>query len=97
VIGMKKDLVVNKILNTMPVRFEPATGDDRLCAAVIVCDEKTGERGTSSDLCRVSQSGNGGDPDADFPHNIELGNPFVHRSTCDLPPIRANHSFADRK
>jgi calcineurin-like phosphoesterase len=27
----------------MPVRFEPATGDVRLCAVVIDCDEKTGQ------------------------------------------------------
>jgi len=25
----------------MPVRFEPATGDVRLCAVAIDCDEKT--------------------------------------------------------
>ena len=27
----------------MPVRFEPATGDVRLCAVVIDCDEETGK------------------------------------------------------
>jgi calcineurin-like phosphoesterase len=27
----------------MPVRFEPATGDARLCAVVIDCDEHTGK------------------------------------------------------
>jgi calcineurin-like phosphoesterase len=27
----------------MPVRFEPATGDVRLCAVVIDCDEQTGK------------------------------------------------------
>jgi 2',3'-cyclic-nucleotide 2'-phosphodiesterase len=43
VIGVKKELVVNKFLNGMPVRFEPATGDIRLCAMVIDCDEKTGK------------------------------------------------------
>ncbi len=43
VIGVKKELVVNKFLNGMPVRFEPATGDPRLCAVVIDCDEKTGK------------------------------------------------------
>ena len=42
VIGVKKELVVGKFLNGMPVRFEPATGDVRLCAVVIDCDEKTG-------------------------------------------------------
>jgi len=43
VIGVKKELVVGKFLNGMPVRFEPATGDVRLCAVVIDCDEKTGK------------------------------------------------------
>ena len=43
VIGVKKELVVNKFLNGMPVRFEPASGDVRLCAVVIDCDEKTGK------------------------------------------------------
>ena len=43
VIGVKKELVVNKFLNGMPVRFEPATGDVRLCAVVIDCDPETGK------------------------------------------------------
>jgi metallophosphoesterase (TIGR00282 family) len=42
VIGVKKELVMGKFLNNMPVRFEPATGDVRLCAVVIDCDETTG-------------------------------------------------------
>src|SRR5581483_2153097 len=42
VIGVKKELVVGKFLTGMPVRFEPATGDVRLCAVVIDCDENTG-------------------------------------------------------
>lgn len=43
VIGVKKELVVGKFLNGMPVRFEPATGDVRLCAVVIDCEENTGK------------------------------------------------------
>jgi len=43
VIGVKKELVVGKFLNGMPVRFEPATGDVRLSAVLIDCDEKTGK------------------------------------------------------
>jgi hypothetical protein len=43
VIGVKKELVVGKFLNGMPVRFEPGTGDARLCAVVIDCDEDTGK------------------------------------------------------
>jgi hypothetical protein len=46
VIGVKKELVVGKFLNGMPVRFEPATGDVRLCAVVIDCDEATGKART---------------------------------------------------
>jgi 2',3'-cyclic-nucleotide 2'-phosphodiesterase len=46
VIGVKKELVVGKFLNGMPVRFEPATGDVRLCAVIIDCDERTGKART---------------------------------------------------
>jgi metallophosphoesterase (TIGR00282 family) len=46
VIGVQKELVVGKFLNNMPVRFEPATGDVRLCAVVVDCDETTGRART---------------------------------------------------
>src|SRR6201984_684775 len=42
VIGVKKELGVGKFLNNMPVRFEAATGDVRLCAVVIDAEETTG-------------------------------------------------------
>jgi metallophosphoesterase (TIGR00282 family) len=42
VIGVKKELVVEKFLNGMPARFEPASGDVRLCAVVVECDNATG-------------------------------------------------------
>ena len=42
VIGVKKELIMGKFLNNMPVRFEPATGDVRLCAVVVDCDNATG-------------------------------------------------------
>ncbi len=42
VIGVKKELVVDRFLNGMPVRFEPATGDIRFCGVIIECDENTG-------------------------------------------------------
>jgi 2',3'-cyclic-nucleotide 2'-phosphodiesterase len=42
VIGVQKDLVIGRFLNNMPVRFEAATGDARLCAVVIDCDDGTG-------------------------------------------------------
>jgi len=43
VIGVQKEQVVGKFLNNMPVRFEPATGDVRLCAVVVDCDDATGK------------------------------------------------------
>jgi len=33
---------VNKFLSNMPVRFEHASGDVRLCAVVVDCDNATG-------------------------------------------------------
>jgi 2',3'-cyclic-nucleotide 2'-phosphodiesterase len=42
VIGVKKEIVIGKFLNNLPVRFEPATGDARLSAVVIECDESSG-------------------------------------------------------
>ena len=42
VIGVKKELIVTKFLNNMPTRFEAATGDVRLCAVVVDCDDSTG-------------------------------------------------------
>ena len=42
VIGVKKDLVIGRFHDNMPVRFEPATGDARLCAVVVDADEHTG-------------------------------------------------------
>jgi metallophosphoesterase (TIGR00282 family) len=43
VIGVKKELVINRFLTNMPARFEAASGDVRLCAVVIDCDENTGK------------------------------------------------------
>ena len=43
VIGVKKEIVVNRFLNNMPARFEPATGDARLCAVLIESDEASGK------------------------------------------------------
>jgi metallophosphoesterase (TIGR00282 family) len=42
VIAVRKELIIEKFLNNMPVRFEAADGDVRLCAAVIDCDETNG-------------------------------------------------------
>jgi 2',3'-cyclic-nucleotide 2'-phosphodiesterase len=42
VIGVQKELIIARFLNNMPARFEAATGDVRLCAVVVDCDELTG-------------------------------------------------------
>lgn len=42
VIGVKKELVVDKFLSGMPARFEAASGDVRLCALVVEANEETG-------------------------------------------------------
>ncbi len=42
VIGVKKELVIDKFLSGMPARFEAANGDVRLCAVVVECDDQTG-------------------------------------------------------
>lgn len=42
VIGVKKELVIEKFLSGMPARFEAANGDVRLCAVLVECDDQTG-------------------------------------------------------
>ena len=42
VIGVRKELVIERFLSGMPARFEPAAGDVRLCAVLVECDEQTG-------------------------------------------------------
>lgn len=42
VIGVKKELVIDKFLSGMPARFEAASGDVRLCAVLVECDDKSG-------------------------------------------------------
>jgi metallophosphoesterase (TIGR00282 family) len=42
VIGVKKEQVIEKFLSGMPARFDSATGDVRLCAVVVECDDQTG-------------------------------------------------------
>jgi 2',3'-cyclic-nucleotide 2'-phosphodiesterase len=43
VIGVKKELILERFLTNMPSRFEPAAGDVRLSAIVVDCDETTGK------------------------------------------------------
>jgi metallophosphoesterase (TIGR00282 family) len=42
VIGVQKEIVLQKFLTQMPARFEAAEGDARLCAVLIAADETTG-------------------------------------------------------
>jgi len=42
VIGVQKELILQKFLTNMPSRFEPAAEDVRLCGALVECDPATG-------------------------------------------------------
>jgi metallophosphoesterase (TIGR00282 family) len=42
VIGVKKELIIDRFLHNLPMRFEPASGDPRLCAVVVDSDDETG-------------------------------------------------------
>jgi metallophosphoesterase (TIGR00282 family) len=46
VIGVEKELVLQRFLNGMPAKFEAARGDARLCGLLMECDPGTG-RATS--------------------------------------------------
>jgi 2',3'-cyclic-nucleotide 2'-phosphodiesterase len=46
VIGVEKELVIQRFLTGMPGKFEAAKGDPRMCAALVECDGVTG-RATS--------------------------------------------------
>lgn len=42
VIGVEKELVLQRFLTGMPAKFEAARGDARMCATLIECDAQTG-------------------------------------------------------
>ena len=42
VIGVQKELILQRFLTNMPGRFEPAANDVRLCATLMDCDAETG-------------------------------------------------------
>jgi metallophosphoesterase (TIGR00282 family) len=46
VIGVAKELALERFLTGLPARFEPAKGNPQMCAALIECDASTG-RATS--------------------------------------------------
>jgi 2',3'-cyclic-nucleotide 2'-phosphodiesterase len=43
VIGVEKELVLSRFLTGMPGKFEAATGNPKMCAALISCDPLTGK------------------------------------------------------
>jgi metallophosphoesterase (TIGR00282 family) len=43
VIGVEKEMVLNRFLTGMPGKFEAATGNPKMCAVVISCDPMTGK------------------------------------------------------
>ncbi len=43
VIGVKKEIIIRKFLNSLPTRFELAKEDVRLCGVLIEADDKTGQ------------------------------------------------------
>ncbi len=55
VIGVTKETILHKFLTNIPGRFEPASGDPKLCAAVIECDPATG-KATSIEHLMVDSS-----------------------------------------
>jgi hypothetical protein len=50
VIGVNRDMIIQRFLSQMPVRFEPATGPAALHGVVIVVDPDTGR---ASDIRRL--------------------------------------------
>ncbi|HKP86770.1 MAG TPA: TIGR00282 family metallophosphoesterase [Blastocatellia bacterium] len=42
IIGVESQLIITRFLRGMPIRFETATGDARLCGVVVELDERTG-------------------------------------------------------
>jgi len=46
VIGVKKEIIIDKFLSNMPSRFEPATGGTKFCGVIVDCDETTGKAKT---------------------------------------------------
>ena len=53
IIGVEKGAALARFLNSMPSRFEPATGNPRLNAVVVTAD---GRSGKATDIERLSFS-----------------------------------------
>jgi len=56
VIGVQKELILQRFLTNMPGRFEPASNDVRLCATLIECDAETG-RATAVQRIMLKEGG----------------------------------------
>jgi calcineurin-like phosphoesterase len=56
VIGVQKEQIITRFLKNLPMRFEAATGNVKLCGALIDCDEATG-RATAIERLMVDQVG----------------------------------------
>jgi hypothetical protein len=54
IIGVQRDLVMDKFLRGMPKKFEPSSGDVRLCGAIVEIDERTA-RATSIERVMIKQ------------------------------------------
>lgn len=50
VIGVEKELVLQRFLTGMPGKFEPAKGNPKMCAAVVTCDPVSGR---ASEIQRI--------------------------------------------
>jgi metallophosphoesterase (TIGR00282 family) len=56
VIGVQREQIITRFLKNLPMRFEAATGNVKLCAVLIDCDEKSG-RATAIERLMVDQVG----------------------------------------
>jgi 2',3'-cyclic-nucleotide 2'-phosphodiesterase len=50
VIGVEKELVLNRFLTGMSGKFEAAKGNPKMCAALVACDPVTGR---ATDIQRI--------------------------------------------
>ena len=58
VIGVQKELILQRFLTGLPARFEAATNDVRFCAVLIDCDAQTG-RARCAERIMLDVNGNG--------------------------------------
>ncbi|MFB3918058.1 MAG: TIGR00282 family metallophosphoesterase [Terriglobales bacterium] len=61
VIGVQKEMILQRFLTNMPARFEAAQGDVKLCAALIECDVATGRASSIERLLISDNDAHSGD------------------------------------